>query len=93
MNVNLTPDQQAFVRDAIASGRLHGEEDAMREALALWERRERTRAEILAAVDTAEAALARGEGRVITQESMRNLAAEVKQRGRARLAAEQTRKT
>jgi putative addiction module CopG family antidote len=93
MNVNLTPDQKAFVREAIASGRLHGEEDAIREALALWERRERTRAEILAAVDTAEAALARGEGRVITQESMRDLAAEVKQRGRARLAAEQARKT
>ena len=46
MIVHLTPDQKAFVRDAIASGRLHGEEDAMREALALWERRERARAEI-----------------------------------------------
>jgi Arc/MetJ-type ribon-helix-helix transcriptional regulator len=87
MIVNLTPDQKAFVRDAIASGRLHGEEGAMREALALWERRERARAEILASVDVAEAALARGEGRVITQESMRDLAAEVKQRGRARVAA------
>ena len=87
MIVHLTPDQEAFVRDAIASGRLHGEEDAMREALALWERRERARAEILASVDVAEAALARGEGRVITQESARDLAAEVKQRGRARLAA------
>jgi Arc/MetJ-type ribon-helix-helix transcriptional regulator len=87
MIVNLTPDQKAFVRDAIASGRLHGEEDAMREALALWERRERARAEILASIDVAEAALARGEGHVITQESMRDLAAEVKQRGRTRLAA------
>jgi hypothetical protein len=29
--------------------------------------------EILAAVDEAEASLARGEGRVITQESMREL--------------------
>ena len=93
MSVNLTPDQKAFVRDAIASGRLHGEEDAIREALALWERRERARAQILASVDAAEAALARGEGRVITQESMRDLAAEVKHRGRARLAAEQARKT
>jgi hypothetical protein len=55
--------------------------------------RERAQTEILSAVDAAEAALARGEGRVITHESMRNLAAEVKQRGRARLAAEQTRKT
>jgi Arc/MetJ-type ribon-helix-helix transcriptional regulator len=87
MIVHLTPDRKAFVRDAIASGRLHSEEDAMREALALWERRERVRAEILASVDVAEAALARGEGRVITQESMRDLAAEVKQRGRARLVA------
>lgn len=87
MIVHLTPDQEAFVRDAIASGRLHGEEDAMREALALWERRERARAEILASVDVAESALARGEGRVITQESVRDLAAEVKQRGRACLAA------
>jgi hypothetical protein len=41
------------------------------------------RAQILAAVEATEAALARGEGRVITQESMRNLAAEIKQRGRA----------
>ena len=92
MIVNLTPDQKAFVRDAIASGRLHDEEDAMREALALWERRERARAEILASVDVAETALARGEGRVITQESVRDLAAEVKQRGRARLAAERATK-
>ena len=61
----------------------------MKEALSLWEDRERTRAEILAAVDEAEASVARGEGRVITQQSMRELAEEVKQRGRARLAAEQ----
>jgi hypothetical protein len=49
--------------------------------------RERAQTEILAAVDAAEAALGRGEGRVITQDSMRNLAAEVKQRGRANFAA------
>jgi len=54
----------------------------------LWEERERTRAEILAAVDAAEASLARGDGRAITKESMRELADEVKQRGRARLANE-----
>lgn len=91
--VDLTPDQKAFVHDAIASGRLRGVEDAIREAMALWERRERARAEILASVDAAEASLARGEGHVITQESMRDLASEVKQRGRARLAAEQAPKT
>jgi hypothetical protein len=57
----------------------------------LGEERERTRAGILAAVDEAEASLARGEGRVITEQSMHDLAAEVKQRGRDRLAAEQPR--
>ncbi len=89
MEVQLTPDQEAFVREAIQSGRLRREEDAVKEALSLWEERERTRAEILVAVDEAEASLARGEGRLITQESMRELAEEVKRRGRARLAAEQ----
>jgi Arc/MetJ-type ribon-helix-helix transcriptional regulator len=86
--VQLTPDQEAFVRQAIESGRLRREEDALKEALSLWEERERSRAEILAAVDEAEASLSRGEGRVVTQESMRDLAEAVKRRGSARLAAE-----
>ena len=54
-----------------------------------WEERERARAEILAAAGAAEVSLARGEGRVITRESMYELAEEVKQRGRTRLASEQ----
>jgi hypothetical protein len=64
-------------------------EDAVQEALSLWEERERKREEILAAVDSAEASLARCEGRVISEESMRKLAEDVKQRGRARLGAGQ----
>jgi len=89
MDVTLTPDQQFFIRQAVASGRLQREEDAVKEALSLWEERERSRAEILAAVDEAEASIARGEGRPVTEESMRKLAEEVKQRGRARLSADQ----
>ena len=88
MDVQLTPDQKAFARQAIEAGRLRREEDAVQEALVLWEERERTRAEILASVDRADSSLARGEGRAITQESTRELAHNVKQRGRARLAAE-----
>lgn len=88
MEVHLTADQKAFVRQAIESGRLLREEDAVKEALSLWEERERTRAEILIAVDEAEASLARGEGSAITQESMRDLAEDVKRRGRARLAVQ-----
>jgi hypothetical protein len=89
MEVEPTPDQQALIRDAIASGRLHRPEEAAQQAFSLWEERERRRAEILAAVDIAEASLARGQGRVITEESMHQLAEDVKRRGRARLAGEQ----
>ena len=73
---------------AIDSGPFSHEEEAVQEALALWEERERRRFEILASLDEAEASLARGEGRTITEESMKALAHDVKQRGRARLAAE-----
>ncbi|HXY77341.1 MAG TPA: type II toxin-antitoxin system ParD family antitoxin [Candidatus Acidoferrales bacterium] len=88
MEVHLTPDQEAFVRQGIASGRYQSEADAVAEALLLWEERERKRAEFLATLDDAKASLDRGEGIVITKESMRELAEGVKQRGRARLEAE-----
>jgi Arc/MetJ-type ribon-helix-helix transcriptional regulator len=39
MEVQLTSDQKAFVRQAIESGRLRREEDAVKEALSLWEER------------------------------------------------------
>jgi Arc/MetJ-type ribon-helix-helix transcriptional regulator len=93
MDVRVSPDQEGFIRQAIESGRLQRAEDAVAEALSLWERRERTRAEILASVDQAEASLARGEGQPITPESMHKLADEVKRRGRIRLAAEQRDRT
>jgi Arc/MetJ-type ribon-helix-helix transcriptional regulator len=90
MEVRLTPDQEAFVRQAVAAGRIHSPEDAVEEALSLWEQRERKRAEFLASLDDAKASLARGEGRVIaTDQDAQDLAEEVKRRGRARLAAEQ----
>jgi putative addiction module CopG family antidote len=92
MEVHLTPDQEAFVQQVIESGRLQRPEDAVEEALRLWEERERTRAEILAAVDLAEASLARGEGRVIaTKQDARKLASEVNRRGRVRLATQRPR--
>jgi Arc/MetJ-type ribon-helix-helix transcriptional regulator len=94
MEVQLTPDQQAFVRHAIESGRLHREEDAVKEALSLWAERELRRLEILLAAAKAEASLARGEGRSITTaEEARQLAEDVKRRGMARLNAEQNPQT
>ena len=88
MDVHFTDDQKALVRQAIESGRYSREEDALREALSLWEGRERRRAEILAAVDQAEASFERGEGRrITTSEGTARLADDMKRRGLSRLAA------
>jgi putative addiction module CopG family antidote len=90
MEVQLTPDQKAFIRQAIESGRLGREEDAVKEALSLWEERERRRLEILASVDRAEVSLARGEGRrITTPEQVKQLADDIRRRGLARLVSEQ----
>lgn len=90
MNIHLTPDQRTFISEGIAAGRFRTEDDAIQEALALWEERERRRLEILATLDQAEASLAEGRGLTIaSQEESRQLAANVKQRGLARLQAEQ----
>ncbi len=88
MDIALTPDQEAFVRQAIKTGRIERAEDVVTEALLLWEERELVRAEFVASLDRAKASLARGEGRVITRDSMQTLAEEAKQRLRARLAVE-----
>jgi Arc/MetJ-type ribon-helix-helix transcriptional regulator len=51
MEVQLTPDQKASARQAIESGRLQREEDAVKEALSMWEEQERRRLEILVSVE------------------------------------------
>ncbi|MBV9152977.1 MAG: hypothetical protein JO204_14500 [Alphaproteobacteria bacterium] len=88
MQVDLTPEQRDFIKRAMDEGRLKHAEDAVRQGLELWIERERRRDEILAAIDEGEASLARGEGLVITKESMRQLAEDVKRRGRERLTPE-----
>lgn len=89
MEVYLTPDQEAFIRLGIEAGRFRAGEDAVQEALSLWEERERRRLEILAASDQAEASLDRGEGRRVTaREQAIEIADEVKRRGIARLGAD-----
>ena len=88
MQIDLTPEQQDFVRQAVESGRFERAEDAVQAAMTLWVERERRRTELLAAVDIARASIRRGEGIEITQESMRALAEDVKRHGRAQVADE-----
>ena len=89
MEVHFTPDQQSLISEAIAGGHLHRPEEAMQQALFLWEGRERRRREILAEVELSTASLARGEGRSVpTRAEARQLVSQVTRRGIARLAAE-----
>jgi putative addiction module CopG family antidote len=88
MQIDLTPEQEDFVRQAIESGRFERAEDAVQAAMTLWVDRERRRAEILAAVDIARTSIRGGEGIEITHESMRALAEDVKRNGRAQFADE-----
>ena len=90
MNIELAPDQRALIRRAIESGRFSREEEVVQEALALWEERERWRLELVAALDEAEASLARGEGRTISPDSLKAFADEIKQRGRRRIETERS---
>lgn len=62
MQVDLTPEQNSFVELGIQEGRFRSREDAVRAALALWEKRERARVELLASLDAAERSLDAGEG-------------------------------
>ena len=80
-----TPEQEAFIREGIASGRFATAEDAAREALHLWQERQRRRTELLIELDAAEASFARGESRRVGPESITEFIAGVKRRGRTRL--------
>jgi Arc/MetJ-type ribon-helix-helix transcriptional regulator len=82
MEVHLTPDQEALVRDAIASGRLNRPEDAVEQALLLWEERERRRVEILASLDAAEADIKAGRFVEYGDDSLPQMAKDLKHEAR-----------
>jgi putative addiction module CopG family antidote len=83
MEIHLSPDQEAFIRQAIASGRYQSVDDAVRDALARWEENERTRMELMAALDQAESDLEAGRYSEYTAETLPKLADELKREARA----------
>lgn len=89
MEIRPSPNQEALIRLAVEAGRFERPEDAVKEALALWEEREHARAEFRETLDEAETSLARGEGTEITRASMHELTDGIIERTGARLSAEQ----
>lgn len=90
MEIRLPADQEAHLA-ALAAAAGRSADEIVLEAVALWEERENARAlaELRTSLDRAEASLAQGKGRIITQETMRELVDDVHRRGLARLSAEQ----
>ena len=86
VKISPTPEQEAFIREAVAGGRFQTAKEAAREALAQWAARERSRSELLTELESAEASLARGEGRQLTAQSIPQFIDEIKRRGRSRLS-------
>jgi putative addiction module CopG family antidote len=83
MQFEPTPDQQAFIHRAIASGRYRNAEEALRDALARWEEDERRRMELSAAFDEAEADVDAGDYTEYTNDTLSRLADELKREARA----------
>ena len=82
MQVELTPEQRAFVQQAIETGRLRHPEEAVQEALSFWEERERARAGLLISFDEAEADLHAGDFTDYNNETLQQLADELKREAR-----------
>jgi Arc/MetJ-type ribon-helix-helix transcriptional regulator len=51
MEIELTPEQDSLVNLGIEQGRIQRREDAVRDAMTLWEKRERARIELLAELE------------------------------------------
>jgi putative addiction module CopG family antidote len=88
MQVELTPAQSSFVDLGIQEGRFRDPDEAVRQALSLWEKRERARVELLASLDLAEQSLDAGEGETYTSETLSKLVESIKERGLARSAGQ-----
>jgi Arc/MetJ-type ribon-helix-helix transcriptional regulator len=88
MQVQPTPEQNSFIDLGIQEGRFRDREEAVQQALALWEKRERARVELLASLDLAEKSLDAGEGETYTSDSLHELVKGVKERGISKLAGQ-----
>jgi predicted transcriptional regulator len=88
MSIHLRPDQEAELRHyAQVMGR--DPDELAAEAVARFLEQQSQRAELIAELDAAEEEFERGEFTEYTAEGLRELAEDVKRRGRERRAAQQ----
>jgi Arc/MetJ-type ribon-helix-helix transcriptional regulator len=85
MQIELTPEQEAFVQQGIQNGRFQDRVDAMHRAMDHFVERERNRYELILSLDGAESSLRAGEGKTYSDETLHELVEDVERRGLARL--------
>ena len=85
MEIELTPEQDSLVHLGIEQGRYRDEHDAVKEAMMMWEKRQRDHMELLASLRIAELELDAGLGTTYTEETIHSLGKNVRDRCVARL--------
>ena len=83
MNVSLTPELERLVNEKVESGLYQTASEVVREALRLLKERDYAREQLRGDVQVGFDALARGDGRTYDKASGRQLAEQIKSRGRA----------
>ena len=91
MEVKLTPRQEILIQRAIEQGRFHSAEEAVRDALARWEERERQRIDLTTEIGRAETELKSGSYGDYTDDTLPLLAEELKREARQMREALQSR--
>ena len=89
MNVSLTPELERLVNEKVESGLYQTASEVVREALRLLKDRDQAREQLRSDVQAGFDQLARGKGRVYDKTSSRQLAEQIKSRGRAARAKKQ----
>ncbi len=87
MEIDLTPEQDAFVQHLVETGRYQNPAAAIHNAMDLWVVRERARLELIAAIEEGEASAER-EGWIglDSEEAINALFEEIKDNGKAKFA-------
>ncbi len=86
MQIELTADQSTFIDLGIREGRFRSTEEAIQQALAQWEKRERSRAELLASLELADKEIDAGGGEVYDSGDLSSLVENVRTQGMQRLS-------
>jgi antitoxin ParD1/3/4 len=86
MNVSLTPELEKLVNDKLKTGMYQTASEVIREGLRLLKDRDERQAQIRAQVRAGFDAIERGQFETYDESTTKGLAAEIKRRGRKRLA-------